>query len=127
MLPDIFSFNGYEIEIYVGHIIPKGNLDSLLRDGIIETDQYVSGITGLGFTDTAVQDFTTQITIQIEERRIEDEARAARGEEAAEKEKPLSRTFSSMTISLSDWGLGANSSTELCDRPKVNYMFCRIR
>lgn len=71
--------------------ITKGNLDSLLRGGIIGADEYTNGLDKLGFSNTAIADFTTQITLQIEERRIEDEARASRGEALADKEKPLSR------------------------------------
>ncbi len=73
--------------------IPKGQLDSLLRTDIIDIEGYRSGLAILRFSSTAIDDFTTQITIQIEERRLEDEARLARGEDAAEKEKLLGRVL----------------------------------
>lgn len=73
--------------------IPKGQLDSLLRSEIISTEDYTDGLSKIGFAQTAIDAFLLQITVNIEERRIEDEARAARGEEAAEKEKPLSRVI----------------------------------
>ena len=71
--------------------ITKGNLDSLLRTEIIDTDDYIDGLNTLRFDETAVNRFVEQITVEIEERRIEDEARIARGEEAADKERLLSR------------------------------------
>jgi len=71
--------------------VTKGQLDSLLRTDIIDTDQYQNGLAVLRFDPIAISDFTAQITIAIEEKRLEDEERLARGEEAAEKEKLLSR------------------------------------
>lgn len=71
--------------------VTKSQLDSLRHTEIIGDDEYVIGLEVLRFSTTAVNDFLTQITIQIEERRLEDEARLARGERAAEKEKLISR------------------------------------
>lgn len=73
--------------------ITKGQLDSLLRTEVIETEQYINGLDILGFDDIAISNFVIQITLEIEERRLENEARQARGEEAAEKEKPLGRVL----------------------------------
>ncbi len=71
--------------------ITKGQLDSLLRAEIIGIEEYQNGLEALGFDEQSIANFTVQITVQIEELRIEDEERAARGEEAAEAEKLLSR------------------------------------
>lgn len=71
--------------------ITKGQLDSLLRSEIIGSEEYELGLETIGFSPEDIANFLEQITIQIEERRIEDEARRERGEEAAEKEKPISR------------------------------------
>ncbi|KKM64424.1 hypothetical protein LCGC14_1501530 [marine sediment metagenome] len=71
--------------------ITKGQLDRLLRAEIIDTEEYIAGLTALGFTDEAVGNFVAEISLQIEEIRLEDEARIARGEGAAEKEALLSR------------------------------------
>lgn len=71
--------------------VTKGQLDSLLRTDVVDGDQYINGLAKLGFSDSAINDFTTQITIQIEEIRLEAEARQSRGEEAADREKLISR------------------------------------
>ncbi len=71
--------------------ITKGQLDSLLRTEIINIEEYNNGLLTLGFADTAIDTFTEQITVQIEERRLADQERASRGEEAADKETLLSR------------------------------------
>lgn len=71
--------------------ITKGNLDSLLRTEIIDIDEYQTGLETLRFDETAINRFVEQIIVEIEERRIADEARIARGEEAADKERLLSR------------------------------------
>ena len=101
--------------------VAKGQLDSLLRADIIDTDEYTSGLVTLGFSDTAITNFTVQITLQIEERRLEDEERQARGEEAAERERPLGRVllgklllkgligFGSYQIGLERLGFGIES------------------
>lgn len=71
--------------------VTKGQLDSLLRTEVINDDEYVSGLQALRFDQTAIDNFIIQITVQIEETRIAAEERAARGEEAAEREKLLGR------------------------------------
>lgn len=71
--------------------ITKGQLDTLLRTDIIDLDDYTTGLETLKFAPRTIDTFTLQIQLQIEEKRLEAEARAARGEEAAEKERLLGR------------------------------------
>lgn len=73
--------------------ITKGQLDSLLRTDIIDTQQYRNGLSVLRFAEPAIDNFVTAITVQIEEVRLDAEARLARGEDAAEKEKLLGRVL----------------------------------
>lgn len=72
--------------------ISKGQLDSLLRSEIITVTGYRSGLVSLGYTALDVDNFVTQITIQIEESRIEAEARSSSGQATIAKEKPINRT-----------------------------------
>ena len=71
--------------------VTKGQLDSLLRSEIVNSGEYETGLETLGFGPSAIVRFIEQITVEIEERRIEDEARLARGDKAAEKERLLNR------------------------------------
>jgi len=71
--------------------VSKSQLDSLLRSDIIDTVEYSDALALLRFDPAVVDDFVAQISIEIEEKRIAAEERAARGEEAAEEERLLSR------------------------------------
>lgn len=87
--------------------ITKGQLDTLLRTEIIDEDEYTAGLRVLRFADTAIDTFVTQINLQLEEARIEDAERIARGELAADKEKLLGRVILGKLVIKDIIGFGA--------------------
>jgi len=73
--------------------VSKGNLDSLYQAEIITSDEYISGLTILGYRDSDISNLLQQQTIKIEERRLDEAERLARGDEAAVKERLPSRAL----------------------------------
>ncbi len=71
--------------------VTKGQLDSLLRTDIIDSQDYLAGLTALNYAPDAIRTFVAQIVVEMEERRLADEARRLAGEDPAVKEKLLSR------------------------------------
>lgn len=73
--------------------VSKGNLDSLYQAEIISSDEYISGLTILGYRESDINNLLQQQTIKIEDRKLDEAERLARGETAAVKERLPSRAL----------------------------------
>jgi len=73
--------------------VSKGNLDSLFQAEIIDVDDYTAGLVSLGYRDRDIANLLEQQAVKLEERRLEDRERLARGEDAAVTERLPSRSL----------------------------------
>jgi len=73
--------------------VSKGNLDSLYQAQIIDTLGYTEGLTTLGYRERDISNLLEQQDLKLEEKRLEEQARLDRGEEAALVERLPSRSL----------------------------------
>ena len=73
--------------------VSKGNLDSLFQAEIITVEGYTEGLTTLGYRERDIANLLEQQNLKLEERRLEESERLARGEEAALVERLPSRAL----------------------------------
>ena len=73
--------------------VSKGNLDSLYQAQIIDTLGYTEGLTTLGYVARDIANLLEQQDLKLEEKRLEEQARLERGEEAALVERLPSRSL----------------------------------